>query len=213
MTCSHDKKCEDTECRCKNSTTSLEMKLLQSESIKNFCLQVLELHPNAKIKFNKKNNVTSISEIKISEESLKTLFFNLKVKNDVHLKSVKFGIHDDTNEIQNFTHSTNDIISKVICKSFMSKLKKYILTHLDESDETPTKLISLKVGHVFDTRKIDDINDILDNNSSRGRVKYLTGISLQTKNNDNELMGGAISETCSTYKTPFGISKQNCNYF
>ena len=52
MTCSHNKKCEDTECRCENSTTSLEMKPLQSESIKNFCLQVLELHPNAKIKFN-----------------------------------------------------------------------------------------------------------------------------------------------------------------
>ena len=119
-------------------------------------------------------------------------------------------MHDDTNEIQNFTHSTNDIISKVICKSFMSMLKKYILTHLDESDETPTKLISLKVGDVFDTRKIDDINDILVNNSSRGRVKYLTGISLQTKNNDNGLMGNAVSESCITYKTLFGNYIQNC---
>lgn len=169
---------------CHDSETS-DKPLFLSETVKNLILRILELHHDAKIQHYKKSNTTTISNIKIDEPTLNNLVLNLNSNPDVELTHASFGMYDDKNEFQNFPRIANNIISKVICHKFTAKIKQYRLKNFKKLPDN-NEYLSLNVGDVFDTTKMDDINDILGNKSSKHKVKYLSGITLKSIDNSNQ---------------------------
>lgn len=117
------------------------------------------------------------------------------------MKSLSFGTYDDANEFQNFSHFTNNIIKQVICKNVKSKIIKIKVQSLNEESE-PKDNFKLKVHDFFDTTIIDSINEILNNKPTKGVVKYLTEISLETFNSSSQLMGGANCAASPSACTP-----------
>ena len=182
---------------------------LQSESVKHFILQILEFDNDAKIQHYKKSNTTTIINIKIDEPTLKKLVFNLKLKMDVELIHASFGMYDDKNEFKNFPRNANNIISTIICNNFTSKIKQHKLANLNKLSDS-NEYVSLNVGDVFDTSKMDDINDILGNKSSKHKVKYLSGITFKSKDNSNQPVGQMMGSSVNCTQHTFSSKTQEC---
>lgn len=173
-------------CNCNNQPSAQsDTGILQHETIQNLYAQILQDHPNVKITLNKRNTIVKFHNMKISEDSFSKLNLKLKLQNDLALNGVTFGLYDDANELQNFSQQTNGIITKIIQNSLLKKLKSAILNHPNET--TKDKYTSLKLGDVFDTHKIDDINSLLNNKSTLNKQKYATSMTFQSEASPDEL--------------------------